>query len=208
MARYTGAVCRRCRRENKKLFLKGERCYLAKCSLDRRGYAPGQHGQNRKKVSEYGLQLRVKQMVKRYYGVLENQFSRYFSLAERKAGMTGENLLSILESRLDNVVYLAGFASSRIEAKQLILHRHFKLNNKRVNIASILVDSNDVIELEEKSKKSPKFKAIFENFSSRTYPIWMEVDKEKCKIKILRRCNREEVSLEVEEHLIVELYSK
>ena len=208
MARYTGAVCRRCRRENKKLFLKGERCYLAKCSLDRRGYAPGQHGQNRKKVSEYGLQLRVKQMVKRYYGVLENQFSRYFSLAERKAGMTGENLLSILESRLDNVVYLAGFASSRTEAKQLILHRHFKLNNKRVNIASILVDSNDVIELEEKSKKSPKFKAIFENFSSRTYPIWMEVDKEKCKIKILRRCNREEVSLEVEEHLIVELYSK
>lgn len=208
MARYTGAVCRRCRRENKKLFLKGERCYLAKCSLDRRGYAPGQHGQNRKKVSEYGLQLRVKQMVKRYYGVLENQFSRYFSLAERKPGMTGENLLSILESRLDNVIYLAGFASSRAEAKQLILHRHFKLNNKRVNIASILVDSNDVIEMQESSKKSPKFKAIFENFGSRTYPIWMEVDKEKCKIKILRRCNREEVSLEVEEHLIVELYSK
>lgn len=208
MARYTGAVCRRCRRENKKLFLKGERCYLAKCSLDRRGYAPGQHGQNRKKVSEYGLQLRVKQMVKRYYGVLENQFSRYFSLAERKAGMTGENLLSILESRLDNVIYLAGFASSRAEAKQLILHRHFKLNGKRVNISSILVDSNDVVELEAKSKKSPKFKAIFENFSSRTYPVWMEVDRENCKIKILRRCSREEVSLEVEEHLIVELYSK
>ena len=158
MARYTGAVCRRCRRESKKLFLKGDRCFSEKCSLDRRGYIPGQHWQNRRKISEYGLQLRAKQMVKRYYGILENQFSRYFNLAERKAGMTGENLLRILESRLDNVVYLAGFSSSRAEAKQLISHRHFMLNGKRVSIASILVEPNDVIELVPTSKKSEKLK--------------------------------------------------
>lgn len=208
MARYVGAVCRRCRRENKKLFLKGERCFSDKCSVDRKGYAPGQHGQNRKKISEYGLQLRAKQMVKRYYGVLESQFSKYFDLAERKAGLTGENLLRILESRLDNVVYVAGFASSRAEARQLILHRHFKLNGHRVNIASILVNPKDVIEIHEKSKKSAKFKSIFENFESKPTPIWMTVDRNNCKIVIERLCNRDEVELEVEEHLIVELYSK
>ena len=208
MARYTGAVCRRCRRESKKLFLKGDRCFSEKCSLDRRGYIPGQHWQNRRKISEYGLQLRAKQMVKRYYGILENQFSRYFNLAERKAGMTGENLLRILESRLDNVVYLAGFSSSRAEAKQLISHRHFMLNGKRVSIASILVEPNDVIELVPTSKKSEKFKTILENFKTKTVPMWLDVDKEKCKILVQRLCNRDEVSLEVEEHLIVELYSK
>ena len=208
MARYVGAVCRRCRRENKKLFLKGERCYSDKCSVDRRAYAPGQHGQNRKKISEYGLQLRAKQMVKRYYGILENQFSGYFDLAERKPGMTGENLLRILESRLDNVVYIAGFASSRAEARQLVLHRHFTLNGRRVNIPSILVKPNDVIELDQKSKKSSKFKSISENFSSRPTPMWIEVDKDNWKIKVERLCNRDEIELEVEEHLIVELYSK
>lgn len=208
MGRYIGAVCRRCRRENKKLFLKGERCYSDKCSVDRRAYAPGQHGQNRKKISEYGLQLRAKQLAKRYYGVMEKQFLKYFNLAERKAGMTGENLLRILESRLDNVVYLAGFSSSRIEAKQLILHRHFLLNGRRVNISSILVKPGDVIEIEPGSKKSPKFKAILENFSSKPSPMWLEVDKENGKIRIERLCNRDEVELEIEEHLIVELYSK
>ena len=209
MARYVGAVCRRCRRENRKLFLKGERCYSDKCSVDRRGYAPGQHGQNRKKISEYGLQLRAKQMVKRYYGVLEKQFSRYFDMAERKVGMTGENLLRILESRLDNVVYLAGFASSRVEARQLILHRHFVLNGRRVNIPSILVKPGDLIELRHESRKdSSKFKQILENFSSKPSPMWMEVDKDNCKVKIERLCNRDEVELQVEEHLIVELYSK
>ena len=208
MARYTGAVCRRCRRESKKLFLKGDRCFSEKCSLDRRNYIPGQHWQNRRKISEYGLQLRAKQMVKRYYGVLENQFSRYFNLAERKAGMTGENLLRILESRLDNVVYLAGFSSSRAEAKQLISHRHFMLNGKRVSIASILVEPNDVIELVQTSKKGEKFKTVLENLKAKTVPMWLEVDKEKCKILVQRLCNRDEVSLEVEEHLIVELYSK
>ena len=208
MAKYTGSMCRRCRREGKKLFLKGERCFSDKCSYDRRGYAPGQHGQNRKKISEYGLQLRAKQMVKRYYGVLEKQFSKYFDLAERRAGMTGENLLKILEARMDNVIYVAGFASSRAEARQLVLHRHFKLNGRRVSIPSILVKPGDVIELEEKSKKSVKFKTILENFASKPTPMWMQVDKQNCKVNIERLCNREEVELEVEEHLIVELYSK
>lgn len=208
MAKYSGAVCRRCRRENEKLFLKGERCYSDKCSLDRRGYAPGQHGQNRKKISEYGLQLRAKQMVKRYYCVLERQFSNYFDLAERKPGMTGENLLRLLESRLDNVVYSAGFASSRVEARQLVLHRHFLLNGRRVNIPSILVKPKDVIELRANSKKSEKFKYISENFSSRPVPMWMQVNREDGKIVIERLCAREEVQLQVEEHLIVELYSR
>lgn len=208
MARYTGAVCRLCRREGKKLFLKGERCYLDKCSVARREYAPGQHGQVRKKISDYGIQLRAKQLAKRYYGVLESQFAKYFNMAERKAGMTGENLLKILESRLDNVIYSAGFASSRAEAKQLILHNHFTLNGKKVNISSILVKPGDVIELKASSKSLEKFKTVFENFSSRPAPMWMNVDKDAMKITIERLCNRDEVELDVAEHLIVELYSK
>ena len=208
MARYTGAVCRLCRREGKKLFLKGERCYLDKCSVARREYAPGQHGQIRKKISDYGIQLRAKQLAKRYYGVLESQFAKYFNMAERKAGMTGENLLKILESRLDNVIYSAGFASSRAEAKQLILHNHFTLNGKKVNISSILVKPGDVIELKASSKSLEKFKTVFENFSSRPTPMWMNVDKDAMKITIERLCNRDEVELDVAEHLIVELYSK
>ena len=208
MARYPGAVCRLCRREGKKLFLKGERCYSDKCSVARREYAPGQHGQVRKKISEYGIQLRAKQMAKRYYGVLESQFSKYFDLAERKAGMTGENLLRILESRLDNVVYSAGFASSRAEAKQLILHNHFTLNGKKVNVSSILDKPGDVIELKSNSKSSENFKAILDNFASRPTPMWMNVDKDNMRITIERLCNRDEVGLDVAEHLIVELYSK
>ena len=147
MARYTGAVCRQCRREGQKLFLKGERCYSEKCSMNTRAFAPGQHGQlnARKKVSEYGLQLRAKQKAKRYYGVLESQFAHYFEMAERKAGMTGENLLRILESRLDNVVYRAGFAMSRKEARQLVLHRHFTVNGQTVNIPSYLLKAGDKV---------------------------------------------------------------
>ena len=145
MARYTGAVCRLCRREGQKLFLKGERCYTAKCSVARRAYAPGQHGQGRKKVSEYGIQLRAKQKAKRFYGVSENQFYHYYEMAERRPGITGENLLRFLESRLDNIVYRAGFANSRKEARQLVLHRHFTVNGKRVNIPSYLCKAGDVI---------------------------------------------------------------
>ena len=208
MARYTGAVCRLCRREGKKLFLKGERCYSDKCAVSRREYAPGQHGQSRKKVSEYGLQLREKQMARRYYGVSESQFAKYFEMAVRKPGMAGENLLRILESRLDNVVYRAGFASSRAEAKQLILHNHFKLNGKKVNISSLLVKPGDVITVGNDSKSSEKFKAVVEAWASRPVPIWMTVDKENMSIKIERLTNRDEIDLEIAEHLIVELYSK
>ena len=162
MARYTGAVCRQCRREGQKLFLKGERCYSDKCALARRAYAPGQHGQGRKKVSEYGLQLREKQKVRKYYGVLESQFAKYFEMAEKKQGVTGDNLLSIVESRLDNVVYRLGFAMSRPEARQLVRHGHFTLNGKKVNIPSLLVEVGDVIALKEGSMSSPKIKAIRE----------------------------------------------
>lgn len=208
MARYTGAVCRLCRREGKKLFLKGERCYSDKCSVVRREYAPGQHGQGRKKISEYGLQLRTKQMAKRYYGVLESQFSKYFKMAAKKQGVTGDNLLQILESRLDNVIYRSGFALSRPEAKQLILHNHFKLNGRKVNISSILVRPGDEIELKSEDKKSEKFKTIVEALESHTAPEWLVVDKEALKIRIDHLPARDEIDLDVQEHLIVELYSK
>lgn len=208
MARYTGAVCRLCRREGKKLFLKGERCYSDKCAVSRREYAPGQHGQSRKKVSEYGIQMREKQMAKRYYGVLESQFAKYYEMADRKPGMTGENLLRILESRLDNVVYRAGFASSRAEAKQLILHNHFKLNGKKVNISSLLVRPGDVIAIAEGSKSSEKIKAINEAWASRPTPMWLNVNKDAMSAKVERLANRDEIDLEIAEHLIVEFYSK
>ena len=158
MARYTGAVCRQCRREGQKLFLKGERCYSDKCAIDRRNYVPGQHGQSRKKVSEYGLQLRAKQKAKRFYGVLESQFAKYYEMADRKAGMTGENLLRILESRLDNVVYRLGFASSRAEARQLVVHGHYTVNGKKVNIPSYLLKEGDVVSINEASRQSERSK--------------------------------------------------
>ena len=208
MARYTGAVCRLCRREGKKLFLKGERCFSDKCSVSLRSYAPGQHGQSRKKVSEYGLQLREKQMAKRYYNVSENQFYKYFEMAERKPGLTGENLLKILESRLDNIVYRAGFASSRAEARQLVLHNHFRLNGKKVNICSLLVKPGDVIEVTEASRSNDKMKAVVETWSARPVPMWMDVNKDGMTVKMDRYPNRDEIDLEVAEHLIVELYSK
>ncbi|MDD6034481.1 MAG: 30S ribosomal protein S4 [Oscillospiraceae bacterium] len=208
MARYTGAVCRMCRREGQKLFLKGAKCYSEHCPFVARGYAPGQHGQNRKKVSEYGMQLRAKQTAKRYYGVLESQFHHYFELAERKPGMTGENLLRILECRLDNVVYRMGMANSRAEARQLVRHNHFKLNGAKVNIPSLIVKEGDVITLSEGSRQSEKFKAIDEACGSRPVPIWLDMNRETYTAKVLRLPNRDDIDLDVQEHLIVELYSK
>ncbi|MBQ6818065.1 MAG: 30S ribosomal protein S4 [Clostridia bacterium] len=207
MARYTGAVCRLCRREGQKLFLKGDRCYSSKCSLDRRAYAPGQHGQSRKKASEYGLQLRMKQKARRYYGVLEGQFHHYFEIAERKTGVTGENLLRLLESRLDNVVYRCGWASSRAEARQLVVHNHFTVNGKKVNVPSYLVKAGDVIAVSEKSRSSEKIKAVVEACASRPKPEWISV-ADNMEAKIVNLPTREQIDVPIEEHLIVEFYSK
>ena len=206
MARYTDANCRLCRREGQKLFLKGERCYSSKCALEKRNYAPGQHGQNRKKISEYGTQLREKQKTKRFYGLQEAQFRNLFDKAERKNGITGENLLILLESRLDNVVFRLGFAASRKEARQLVTHNHFTVNGKKVNIPSYEVKAGDVIKVKEKSASSPKFKDVKE--MSITVPSWLTVDVEKLEGKVLALPTREEIDTPVAEHLIVELYSK
>lgn len=206
MARYTGAVCRQCRREGQKLFLKGERCYSDKCALTRRSFAPGQHGQGRKKSSEYGIQLRAKQKAKRYYGVLESQFAKYFEMAERRQGMAGENLLKILESRLDNVVYRAGFGMSRRQARQLVLHRHFTVNGERVNIPSYLVKPGDVVAVH--GSACDKIKENTELNSARPVPMWMSFDADNMKATINRLPERSEIDLDVEEQLIVELYSK
>ena len=204
MARYTGAVCKLCRREGQKLFLKGERCYSDKCALARRAYAPGQHGQNRKKVSEYGIQLRAKQKTKRFYGVLEGQFAHYFELATKMDGQAGENLLKLLESRLDNVVYRMGLATSRAEARQMVRHGHFTLNGHKANIPSILLVAGDVIE----AKGSDKVKAMAEINASKPVPKWLEINKETLVGKVIELPSREDIDLDVEEHLIVELYSK
>ena len=208
MARYTGAVCRLCRREGQKLFLKGERCYSEKCSVGIRAYAPGQHGQGRKKSSEYGLQLRAKQTARRFYGVQENQFHHYFEIAERKPGITGDNLLKILESRLDNVVYRVGFASSRAEARQLVGHGHYEVNGKRVDIASYLLKAGDVITVCEKARGLDKIKAVVEANSARPVPEWISVDREKLSAKVIALPTREQIEAPVEEQLIVEFYSK
>ena len=208
MARYTGAVCRLCRREGQKLFLKGERCYSEKCSMAVRAYAPGQHGQGRKKSSEYGLQLRAKQKARRFYGVQEGQFRHYFEIAERKQGVTGENLLKILESRLDNVVYRVGFASSRIEARQLVGHGHFEVNGKRVDIASYLLKAGDVVSICEKSRGSEKIKAVVEANSARPVPQWIDIDREKLSAKVINLPTRDQIEAPVEEQLIVEFYSR
>ena len=204
MARYTGAVCKLCRREGQKLFLKGERCYSDKCALARRAYAPGQHGQNRKKVSEYGVQLRAKQKTKRFYGVLEGQFAHYFELATKMDGQAGENLLKLLESRLDNVVYRMGLATSRAEARQMVRHGHFTLNGHKANIPSILLKAGDVIE----AKGTDKVKAMAEINASKPVPKWLEINKETLVGKVIELPSREDIDLDVEEHLIVELYSK
>ena len=209
MARYTEAVCRQCRREGQKLFLKGDRCYTQKCALDCRGYAPGQHGQGRSKTSEYGSQLREKQKVRRYYGVLEKQFRSYFAMAEKRQGITGENLLAILETRLDNVVYRMGFAMTRRQARQLVSHAHFTVNGKKVNIPSYLVKAGDVIEVAESSRSAECFKRLMgQDAPVFLQPVWMEREKNALKGTITRLPAREEIDVPVEEHLIVELYSK
>ena len=208
MARYTGAVCKLCRREGKKLYLKGERCYTGKCAIERRAYAPGQHGQSRKKATEYGLQLRAKQQAKRYYGIQEGQFYKYFLMAERKQGVTGENLLRICESRLDNIVYLLGWANSRAEARQLVTHGHYKVNGKKVNIPSYLIKAGDEVAIADKSKESTKIKATVEANASRPGPQWLDLNAEALTGKVIALPTREQIMVPVEEHLIVELYSK
>lgn len=208
MARYTGAACKLCRREGAKLFLKGDRCYTEKCAVGRRAYAPGQHGQGRKKTSEYGLQLRAKQMTKRYYGVLEKQFKGYYEMGTKMQGKAGDNLLMLLESRLDNVVYRAGWANSRAEARQLVTHGHFTVNGKGVDIPSYLVGAGEMVAIKEGSKSSEKFKAIAERTASKPVPKWIDVDTGTSQARVEALPTREDIDLEVDETLIVELYSK
>lgn len=208
MARYTEAVCKLCRREGQKLFLKGSRCYTDKCGITRRAYAPGQHGQGRKKTSEYGLQLRAKQMTKRFYGVLETQFRGYYDKATRKEGKTGDELLSILETRLDNVIYRIGWGSSRAEARQLVVHGHFTVNGKRVDIPSYLVKPGEVISIKDKSRQSDKIKAVVEANSAHPVPKWLDINRETLEGKVIALPGREDIDLAVDETLIVELYSK
>ena len=208
MARYTEAVCKLCRREGQKLFLKGERCYTDKCAISRRAYAPGQHGQGRKKTSEYGLQLRAKQMTRRFYGVLEGQFHHYYEMATNMPGKAGDNLLILLESRLDNVVYRCGWASSRAEARQLVVHGHFTVNGKKVDIPSYLVKPGELVAIKDKSRQSDKFKAVLDANSAKPVPKWLDVDAANAQAKVDALPTREDIDLEVDETLIVELYSK
>lgn len=208
MARYTEAVCRLCRREGEKLYLKGERCYTGKCSIGKRSFAPGQHGQDRKKISEYGLQLREKQKLRRIYGILERQFAGYFQLADRKKGITGQNLLQILETRLDNVIYRLGFGASRKEARQLVLHGHFLVNGSKVNIPSFLINTGDVVTIKESSLSSVKIKENLDDAGSRLVPEWLELDLSSHSAKVKTLPTREQIDIPVKEHLIVELYSR
>lgn len=208
MARYTASVCRLCRRENLKLFLKGDRCYSDKCAYERRGYPPGQHGQARGKHSDYALQLREKQKVKRMYGMLEQQFHTYFYKAERQKGITGTNLLVLLERRLDNVVYRMGFANSRSQGRQLVRHSHFLVNGDRVNIPSCLVDLGDTVEVKEKSRDLLPIRVAVEAVARRGVPQWLEVDKEKLKGTVKSLPAREDLTMPIQEQLIVEHYSK
>lgn len=209
MARYTGAECRLCRRENVKLFLKGDRCYGDKCAFERRAYPPGQHGQRRAgKYSDYRIQLREKQKVRRIYGVLEKQFHRYYEMAEKKKGITGINLLLLLEGRLDNMVYRAGFASSRNQARQMVRHGHFRVNQRKVNIPSYQVKAGDVIEVKDKSRQHPQILEALETVVRRGVPEWIELDKEGMKATVKALPSREDLTMPIQEQLIVELYSK
>ena len=208
MARYTGPACKLCRREGTKLFLKGDRCLSGKCAIDRRNTAPGQHGAATKKQREYGMQLREKEKTKRYYGVLERQFVNYFEEADRQKGMTGENLICLLERRLDNVVYRMGMAASRKEARQLVLHGHFTLNGKNVNIPSLIVKAGDVISVKESSRASVKIKALAEELATKSAPKWLDVDKNGLSVKVATLPARDDVDFDFNEQLIVELYSK
>lgn len=208
MARYTGPSCRLCRRENMELFLKGDRCYTDKCAIKRRNYPPGQHGQGRSKVSDYGVQLREKQKVRRIYGILEKQFRGYFELADRMKGVTGENLLSLLERRFDNVIYRLGFASSRTESRQLVRHGHFTINGRKANIPSILLKTGDVLELREKSRKVVAINEALEAVVRRGIPQWLELDRDGFKGSLKGMPVREDITTPIQEQLIVELYSK
>ena len=208
MSRYKDAQCRVCRREGCKLFLKGDRCYSDKCSISRRNYAPGDHGQKRGKLSEYGTQLREKQKTKSYYGVGERQFRKYFEMASRKKGITGEMLLQILESRLDNVVYRLGYGASRSEARQMVNHGQFEVNGKKVDIPSYLVKEGDVITVREIKKDNKAIKANAEANEKRPVPAWLEKDNKKLSGKVIKLASREDIDIPIEEHLIVELYSK
>ena len=209
MARYTGALCRQCRREQLKLFLKGDRCYTDKCSFERRSYAPGQHGQARaRKMSDYAIQLREKQKVKRMYGMLEGQFRKYFIKADGQKGVTGENLLVLLERRLDNVIYRLGFASSRNQARQMLRHNHFQVNGQKANIPSFQVSINDEILVKEKSRKVESINDSLSDVVRRGVPSWLKLDQDNLKGTILALPNREEITMPIQENLIVELYSK
>ena len=208
MARYTGPACKLCRREGTKLYLKGERCMTGKCALDRRGTAPGQHGAGNKKMREYGKQLREKQKTKRYYGILEKQFLNYFKEADRKEGMTGENLLTLIERRLDNVVYRMGMGDSRKESRQLVLHEHVELNGKKVNVPSIIVKVGDVITVRENFRDSERCKVLAEALKSKSAPKWLEVNADGLSAKVVALPERDDIDFEIEEQLIVELYSK
>lgn len=208
MARYTGSVCRLCRREGIKLFLKGDRCYTEKCAVERRAYAPGLHGRGRRKFSEYGAQLREKQKLKRIYGLLERQFRRYFSEAERMKGVTGENLLLLLERRLDNMVYRMGFVRSREEGRELVRHGHFLVNGKKVNVPSYLVKQGDVVSVKERSRKIARIIESVEAAERRGIPEWISADKKNFSAVLKYYPAREQLTLPVQEHLVVELYSK
>ena len=208
MARYTGPSCKLCRREGKKLFLKGDRCLSDKCAISRRPTVPGPHAQARKTVKEYGLQHREKMTARRYYGVLENQFRAYYDAADKQEGVAGANLLSLLERRLDNVVYRIGLASSRKEARQLIRHAHFTLNGKKVDIPSIILKVGDVVALKDKSRSSEKFKVLAEQMAVVITPTWLEVDKDNFSCKMLAIPQRDDVDFPFEEQLIIEFYSK
>ncbi len=208
MARFRDSVCRLCRAERVKLFLKGNKCLTEKCPIERRPYPPGEHGRMRRRILGYGLQLREKQKLKRYYGMSERQFRLFFQRAERKRGITGENLLIALERRLDNVVYIAGFSHSRAHARQLVSHGHFLVNQRKVNIPSFLVNKGDVISFKERAAKNEELKAIVDFNKNKTVPGWLEIDREKMEIKVLALPTREDITVPVEEHLVVELYSK
>jgi small subunit ribosomal protein S4 len=208
LARYTDARCRQCRRERMALYLKGDRCYTDKCAIQRRNYPPGQHGQGRGKISDYGLQLREKQKVKRMYGVLEKQFRGYFERAERMRGITGTNLLVLLERRLDNVVYRLGFANSRSQARQLVRHNHVLVDGLRVNLPSFLVKVGQTVQVTEKSRTSPLVRDALEAAARRGCPPWLDLEKEAAKGKVSMFPTREDITMPIQEHLIVELYSK
>ena len=208
MAKYTGPACRQCRREGVKLFSKGERCFTEKCAMNRRTGAPGQHGAARKKVSEYGLQLREVQKAKRYYGIPERQFRNYFKIADSKEGMAGENLLTLIERRLDNVVFRMGMGESRRDARQLVTHGHFLVNGKRADIPSIILRAGDVVTVKDTSRKSEKIKTLVENLDNRTFPAWLDVDKQNVTATVSTLPKREDIDFPFEEHFIVEWYSK